>query len=377
MRLEGFIAGRLSFKGRIAVIAIAISFFIMIVSVAISRGFSKEVRAAVLRLSGDIMITNSVADRFSEHDPIEECDSLIAQVLQIPGVVAAEPAVYRAGIVKCEDQIYGALFKGSLKDTASMQVRIPEGLSRLTGKESGDEILAYFISEHIRARRFTIAEVYSELVETGENFIIHLPISDMRRLNGWSPQETSAVEVSLKTVPRSRFQMREKAGELSMLTGLAAVASTDNYSLLFDWLDLIDYNVYAILALMTVVAGFNMVSGLLILLFRNISTIGTLKALGMSDKAIALVFLRVGARIVATGMLIGNSAALLFCLLQGLSRFIKLNPENYFVSFVPISVDPLYIILVNLIAFIFIMVALLLPSLFISKIDPSLTVKTR
>lgn len=377
MRLEGFIAGRLRFKGRIAVVAIAISFFIMIVAVAISGGFSKEVRSAVSRLSGDIMISNSLYDRFSEHDPVEECDSLIAKVLKVPGVSAAEPVVYRAGIVKCEDQIYGALFKGSLQDTASMQVRIPEGLAKLTGKESGDDILAYFISERIRARRFTIAEVYSDPVETGENFIIHVPISDMRRLNGWDAQEASAVEVSLKTVPKSRFQMREKAGELSLLTGLAAVASTDNYSQLFDWLDLIDYNVYAILALMTVVAGFNMVSGLLILLFRNISTIGTLKALGMSDKAIASVFLRVGARIVATGMLIGNSVALLFCLLQGLSRFIKLNPENYFVSFVPISVDPLYLILVNVLAFIFIMVVLLLPSLFISKIDPSLTVKTR
>ena len=167
-----------------------------------------------------------------------------------------------------------------------------------------------------------------------------------------------------------------KASEAAMVSGLAATSSMDRYPQLFDWLDLIDYNVYAILALMTMVAGFNMISGLLILLFRNISTIGTLKSLGMTDRSIAGVFLRVSARLTGIGMLAGNAAALLFCLVQGSTRLIRLNPENYFVSFVPVDVNLPMILLADAVAFAVIMLLLLIPSLLISKVDPSVTVKT-
>ncbi len=376
MKVEGFIAGRLRFKGRMAVIAIAISFFIIIISVAISSGFSREVRSAISQMTGDILLSNSAADWYGESDPISGCDSLAASVLKIPGVTAARPVVYRAGIIKEGNDIYGALFKGSSTDTSSLAVSIPSSLARSLGKGAGDQITAYFISDRVKARRFKIASVHENTVDTGGYLIIDAPLRDMQRLNGWSSDEVSAIELILDGKNRSRLEMREKAAEAGMRTGLAATASTDSYSQLFDWLELIDYNVYAIIVLMTIVAGFNMISGLLILLFRSISTIGTLKSLGMTDRAIAGIFLRVSARLAGIGMLIGNAAALLFCLIQGSTRLIRLNPENYFVSFVPVDINPLGIVLADVSAFAVIMILLLIPSLFISKIDPSETVKT-
>lgn len=376
MKVEGFIAGRLRFKGRMAVVAIAISFFIMIVSVAISSGFSREVRTAISQMTGDILLSNSAADWYGESDPVAGCDSIAASALKVPGIAAARPAVYRAGIIKEGGKIYGALFKGTSADTASLEARIPADLAESLQKQPGDDITAYFISDRVKARRFKIASVNENAVETGEYMIVNVPLSDMQRLNGWDSDEVSAIELMLDGKRRSRLEMREKAAEVAISTGLAASASTDTYSQLFDWLDLIDYNVYAIIALMTVVAGFNMISGLLILLFRSISTIGTLKSLGMTDRAIAGIFLRVSARLAGIGMLIGNAAALLFCLIQGSTRLIRLNPENYFVSFVPVDINPLGIVLADVSAFAVIMILLLIPSLFISKIDPSETVKT-
>ena len=128
---------------------------------------------------------------------------------------------------------------------------------------------------------------------------------------------------------------------------------------------------------MTVVAGFNMISGLLILLFRNISTIGTLKSMGMGNRAIGGVFLRLSARIVAAGMLAGNAFALLFCFIQNSTHLIKLNPENYFVSFVPVSVNLPLVLIVDAVAFGIIMLLLLIPTLFISKVDPAVTVRVK
>ena len=128
---------------------------------------------------------------------------------------------------------------------------------------------------------------------------------------------------------------------------------------------------------MTIVAGFNMISGLLIMLFENISTIGLLKSLGMNDRAISKVFLTSAAVLVLKGMLAGNALALLFCLVQDRTHFLKLDPENYFVSFVPVEVDVPAVLLADAAAFVVIMLLLLIPTLFISKVDPAQTVRVK
>ena len=128
---------------------------------------------------------------------------------------------------------------------------------------------------------------------------------------------------------------------------------------------------------MTIVAGFNMISGLLIMLFENISTIGLLKSLGMTDKAISKIFLSSSAVLVLKGMLIGNVTAFLFCVIQNLTHVLKLNPENYFVSFVPVRIDPGIVLTADVISFVVIMVLLLIPCIFISRVDPAETVRVR
>lgn len=147
------------------------------------------------------------------------------------------------------------------------------------------------------------------------------------------------------------------------------------YPQLFDWLNLIDFNVMIVLTLMTIVAGFNMISGLLILLFENISTIGLLKALGMRDRGIAGVFLRSSAVLVGKGMAVGNLIAVVLCLIQQKTHLLKLSPENYFVSFVPVHLDWAWILGADAVAFVSIMLLLLLPSLFISRVDPATTMR--
>ena len=156
-----------------------------------------------------------------------------------------------------------------------------------------------------------------------------------------------------------------------------ATSVVRRYPQLFNWLNLIDLNVLLILVLMTVVAGFNMISGLLILLFRHVSTIGTLKSMGMTDRAISSVFLRMSSTLVLKGMALGNGAALLFCLIQGTTHLIRLDPSNYFVSFVPVSVNLPMILLSDAAAYGVIMLLLLIPTLFISKVDPARTVRAQ
>ncbi|MBR5076668.1 MAG: ABC transporter permease [Bacteroidales bacterium] len=384
MKAEGFVASRLRFKEKMAVAAIAISFLVMIVAVAISAGFRREIRGSVSAVTGDVLLTNAAADLTGRSDPVCTEPSYLDALRAVKGVERIDPVIYSAGILQAGDDIHGVLFKGTQADTASLGVRVPSSLADKLGVQPGDDLTAWFVGDKVKIRKWHVVALYDNPVETMDSQILYVPIGDLRRVCGWEPDQASLLEVGLDARHTGRRDVLRAAEELGWRATagahddeepLRAVSATDRFAQLFDWLDLIDFNVYAILLLMTVVAGFNMISGLLILLFRNISTIGTLKTLGMTDRSIAGVFLRVGARTVAIGMAIGNAAALLFCLVQGTTHLLKLNPENYFVSFVPVHVNLPGILLADVAAFAGILLLLLIPTLFISKVDPAQTVK--
>ena len=388
MDASRFIASRLRFKGKIAVLSVAISFFIMILAVAISSGFRQEIRRGVSSISGDIQLTPSTLNYVDEEDPVNASPACLPALEAMSGVQAVTPVVYRAGIVKQGDMIQGVLFKGipDRGDTVSLGVSIPSRLSEILGLSVGDGMLTYFVGERVKVRKFTITSVYPSLIESDESLLVFADLADLQRLNGWESSEVSALELTLDDAHKSPAQIERMSAEVGTVALLKAEETDDptvatsvirKYPQLFNWLNLIDLNVLLILALMTVVAGFNMISGLLILLFRHVSTIGTLKSMGMTDRAISSVFLRVSSHLVLKGMAIGNGAALLFCLIQGTTHLIRLDPSNYFVSFVPVSVNLPMILLADVIASGLIMLFLLIPCLFISKVDPARTVRAQ
>ena len=371
MKAVRFIADKLRFKGMLAAVAISVSFFVMILSLSIASGFRSEIRSGISAVSGDIQLGGNQV-------PIDIHPDCYDKLEQVAGVESITPVIWQPGIVKGREDICGVLVKGVPRpDSCSMQASIPRELSRRMKLEPGDPMVTWFVDEKAKARRFTVTEIYDGLISSDDALIVQVPLADMQRLCGWSKDEASALEFIMKPGFNEGVMLQTTARQLCWLSDLPASTSRDRYPQIFDWLDLIDFNVLIILVLMTVVAGFNMISGLLILLFRHISTIGTLKSLGMTNKNIARVFLRVSARLVLIGTAVGNAAALLFCLVQDSFHLIKLNPENYFVSFVPVKVDFGAVLLADVASFLVIMLLLLIPSIFISKVDPARTVRVK
>lgn len=383
MEAGRFIARKLSFQGNVAVIAIAVSFLVMIVAVAVSSGFRRAVRSGVAQMTGDIRIQPQ--DRSEgEMASISRDLPSRAAILSVPGVRDIRPVVLRSGVVKNGDVIHGVLVKGVERADSSLFVSVPERLSRILGVGVGDRLTTYFIGERVRVRRFRISAVHRDLIEMDDNLLIYANLKDMQRLNGWDTDQVSCLEVEVADTYRGQEALdgiSAQVGAILLDSGvpeeedLYVNSSRRQYPQVFDWLELLDFNVLVILLLMTVVAGFNMVSGLLILLLRNISTIGTLKTLGMDDKAVGGVFVRVGAGVVLKGMLIGNALALLFCLVQGTTHLIPLDPANYFVSYVPVHVNLLWILAADIMAFLVILAMLWLTARYVSRIDPAQTVK--
>ena len=384
MNASRFISRRLRFEGKIAVISTAISFFVMILAVAISSGFRRELRNGISAISGDIQLTAPDLNYLSDTAPVSLDQPWMEWLEGRSEVRETVPAVYRAGIVRSGDNIHGVLFKGTPAGPDSLGVRIPSRLAKMLSLQVGDRMLAYFVGERVKVRNFRVDDIYPAILSGDENLVVFAGLEDMQRLNGWTADEVSAIELALADKSDAALaSMNDRIGTQVLLMTpededtVLASSALQKYPQIFSWLDLIDLNVVMILVLMTIVAGFNMISGLLILLFRNIPTIGTLKSLGMTDRAISEVFLRVASGIVLKGMLAGNAAALLFCAIQGSTRLIKLNPENYFVSFVPVHADLPMILLADLCAYVAIMILLLLPGLFVSRIDPARTVRFR
>ena len=385
MSADRFIARKLKFQGKLAAVSIAVSFLVIIVAVAVSSGFRYAVRDGVSTLTGDIRIARSTAVASEGNEPIPARLPSEKEILSLPGVRSIRPVAVRAGIVRSGDVIHGVLVKG-LPDRpdSSLCVSIPTRLAAITGLKEGDDMTTYFIGEKVRVRRFHVTEVHRDMLEMDDNLVVYANLEDIRRLNGWDGNSASALEVNVAPGYRSNLSVNDLADEIGMrllLSGdeaeenLVATSSVRSYPQIFDWLDLLDFNVLVILVLMIVVAGFNMISGLLIVLFRNIATIGTLKTMGMSDRAIGKVFLRVAGGVVLKGMLWGNVLGLVLLFLQQQTHLLKLDPANYFVSFVPVHIHLPWILAADLVAFAAIMLLLLIPTLFIARVDPAVSVR--
>lgn len=379
MVAERFISRKLKFKGNVAAIAIAVSFLVIIVAVAVSSGFRHEIRDGVAAMVGDIRITPYTS---GDSDPIPMPLHLPEEeaIMNIPGVSALEPSVVRAGIVKSGEVIHGVIVKGIPDQVGddTLPVSIPHRLSEITGLGPGDKLTTYFIGEKVRVRQFNIVDVHRDILEADDNLLVYASLADMQRLNGWSEEEVSCIDVRLKESHRGEKAQESIAGRIGWILqdrSLYVSTSARTYPQIFDWLGLLDLNVTVILILMTLVAGFNMVSGLLIMVLRNISTIGTLKTMGMDDRSIGKVFVQSGAVAALKGLLWGNALALLFCLIQGTTHILPLDPENYFVSFVPVHVNIWAILGADIAAYAGILLMLWLPARLIARIDPSKTVK--
>ena len=388
MNVSLFISRRLKFKGGIVMTCIAVSYFVMIIAVAVSSGFRTEIRRGISELSGDIQLTPPDLNVLDSSHPLEWNAPYLPYIRNVDGVQDVVPVIYRAGIVRQDGNIHGVLFKGieTAQDSIPLSISIPERLGQISGLKEGDRMTVYFIGEKVSVRQFNISLVYDSIVETDDRLVVYADIDDLRRLDGWTENQVSSIEVILDKKHKSERDISELTQEIGAFVNaysydsespVVAVSSVSKYPQLFDWLDLIDFNVLFIIILMTIVAGFNMISGLLIMLFENTSTIGLLKSMGMTDRGISNIFLSSAAVLVLKGMFVGNALAFLFCLIQDRLHVLRLDPENYFVSFVPVDLSVLGVVCADIISFVIIMLLLLIPALFISRVDPAQTVRVK
>ena len=407
MSLEYFIAKRIHFQQgkknvsrpavRIATIGIALGLAVMLISVAVVIGFKNEIRNKTIGFGGHIQITNFDNNNTYETNPIKVDKALIKRITAIDGVTHVQRFATKPGIIKTATEFQGIVIKGidagfnwnffksNLVEgkileisgsTPSNQVVISKYLANLLGLKLGDSFYTYFIQEQIRARKFKIVGIYStNFIEYDKLFIL----ADMRQvqtLNDWSPESFSGLEVQIND-----FNRIDEVGDM-VYDATANKFNKDGNSYttqtikqlnpqIFSWLSLLDMNVWVILILMLAVAGFNMISGLLILILERTNMIGILKSMGATNWSVRKIFLYHSAFLIGKGMLWGNVIGLSLCAIQYFTGVIPLDPQAYYVATVPICFNWLYILLLNVGTLIASLLMMIGPSYLITKISPA------
>lgn len=410
MNTEFFIARRLSFDKRnsrsvkvmtrIAVFSIMLSATVMIVAVSTLSGFKTGLKEKLSGFNAHLRITNLDSNHSFDTEPILNSYSFYDSIARLPEVKRLRQYAYKGGIIKTATEIQGIVLKGidknfgneffqhylvdgsmlELSDTAlSDKALISTSLSRLLNLKTGDRFDVYFVQEPVRIRRFTVSGLYNTCLEEMDKMLVICDIEHIRRLNGWSDSQISGMEIvlnDLNDIDHVRTSVNDWTfGQIDDGSMLDVSSIHDDFPHIFNWLDIIDMNVLIVLIIMMVVAGFNMISSLLIMLLEKIPMIGILKTMGMSSGNIRKIFIYKSSLIVLRGLAYGNILGLMLCFGQQFFEFVKLNPETYFFSVAPVAINLQSIILLNICSFVFIVASQTIPAIIVAKISPDKTVK--
>lgn len=408
MKLDFFIAKRIYQNNdgqkqvakpavRIAMMGIAIGLAVMIIAVAVVIGFKSEVRNKVIGFGSHIQISNFDAVRSFETHPVVVNDSMMTALAGNPDVRHVQRYSTKPGMIKTDDAFQGMVLKGvgpefdaaffrdhllegeipAFSDSASTnQVVISKAIADKLRLKLGDKIYTYYIQNDVRARRLTIKGIYQTNFSEYDQLFLLTDLHLVNRLNNWEPGQVSGVELQVRDYGRLEDITYDIAvgtdNKQDALGGTYYVQNIEQMNpQIFSWLDLLDLNVWVILILMIGVAGFTMISGLLIIIIERTQMIGILKALGATNFTIRKVFLWFSVFVIGKGMLWGNAIGILFCVLQSQFGIFKLDPETYYVDTVPVSVNILLFALINVGTLLASVFMLLGPSYLITKINPA------
>lgn len=394
-----FIASRLSSRSltafarpliRIAMAGIALSIAVMLISVAVVRGFQQEIQAKVFGFSGHIRISSFDLNDSYESSPLDVAQVFFPDFSGFSKVAHIQPFATKAGILKTEEDIEGVVLKGIDKsfDWARFSGTLLRGhFPRIDGERSDDALISerialrlgldtgqylrmYFLSGsdgNMRGRRFVISGIYRSGMEEFDRTYILGDLRHIQRLNKWDSTEVGGFEVYVNNVKDVDVVASELYEETD--ADIDVLTASSLYPQIFDWLALQDMNVIIILILMIFVSAITMVSALLIIILERMGLIGVLKSLGANNAMIRQIFLQQAIRITLSGLILGNAAGLLLLFLQQRFGWIRLSEESYYLSSVPVSFELFPILFLNIGAIAICIIAMLLPAMIISRVN--------
>ncbi|HRS18766.1 MAG TPA: ABC transporter permease [Bacteroidales bacterium] len=388
----------------IAIIAIALGLAVMIVSVSVIIGFKSTISDKIFGFSSHIQIVNFDTNTSYESVPISKDSILVKSIKTIPDVVHVQTFATKPGIIKVNNAVKGVIVKGidnsfntsffqnhkidgsmvTFPDTITDRVLVSKQIADLLQLHTGESFIITFVpnesSKKPRKRRFVISGIYQTNLQEIDSRFILADIRHIQALNNWENNQISGYEVFLdshKKLQKNKQLIQDEVGyDIGPdVQRLKVQTLQEVMPQIFDWLALLDMNAWVIIILMVLVAGMNMITGLLVIILEKTMNIGILKTLGIENVRIQKIFLYIGAMLIGKGMLWGNIIGISLCVIQMYFKVIPLDPATYFMSYIPIYISVPAILALNVGTLILTVGMLLLPSFIISKISPAQAIR--
>jgi lipoprotein-releasing system permease protein len=385
----------------IAQISIALGIVVMLISISVAVGFKNKIKEKTVSFSSQIQLVNFDSNKSFETVPITHNVNLVSKIEKIDGIKSIQLYATKAAVFKSNKIVSGIILKGIdnsfnkeifnkniikgkipeiKKNKTSNDILISESTALLLNLTLGDTIITYFVQNPIRLRKFKIVGIFkTDIPDVDKRYAI-IDMQHIQKLNKWQKNQISGYEISI-----NNFNDIDKLkGEIQNEIGYGVSENEEKikvqtiqeiFPMLFDWINLFDANVWVILILITSVAGFNMVSGLLVIILENTQMIGILKSMGSKNKDVRRIFIYYSAMLITKGVIWGNIIGFSILLMQYYFGIFKLDPESYYIEVVPVYFPILYFIALNLATIIITLLMLIVPSAIISKITPSKVIK--
>ncbi|WP_432708491.1 ABC transporter permease [Pedobacter sp.] len=399
MNIEYFIAKRISVKSertfsklivRIAIAGVMLSLAVMMLSVAIIKGFKTEIQDKVRGFVGDVRVFKLDINNSFELAPFEPSAQTLSYLRNNPNIAFFSPYSTKPAIISANDEVEGINFKGVDKTynwdyinkhlisgrtidftdstKATQQVMISDYTAKRLKLKLGDDFIMHFVQDPPRKRKFKIVGIYDVGVQEIDKSFVIGDINIIRRLNNWKPNEIGGIEIRINDfaqLDQAANQMYDKLDP-----NLRSESVRSYFPNIFTWLSLLDVNTQVLLILMLIVGVINMITALLIMILERTNMIGMLKAFGMTDYSIIKIFLYNAAYLVGIGLLLGNILGLGLGFLQYYTHIFHLDQGSYYLTYVPIEFHLMDIILLNIATLAICLIVLVIPSLLVSKISP-------
>ena len=379
---------------RIAILAIALSVAVMILSVFILSGFKSNISNKVFGFGGHINISKFSYNQSYENDPINFNSEMLTEIELMDFVDNVQTYATKAGVIKKNNEILGVVLKGVdqrynwnffsenlisgnvplFNDSITENtILISKNISNKMKLNVGDEMIMYFMEKPVRVRKFIVSGIYKTGLSEFDDITVIGDLKHIQKLNNWNLNQIGGYEISINNF--KNIEIYTSLIDESIDYDLKAFSINDKYPQIFDWLRLQDFNVLIILILMLIVGGVNMITSLLIIILEKSRLIGMLKAIGASDWNIRHIFIYNSLQIILGGLFWGNLIAVSLSLLQIRFNFLKLDEAIYFMDFVPINIELFSLFLINLGTIIICYLILVIPSAVIAKISPAKSIK--
>lgn len=374
---------------RLAILSIALGLSVMILSVSIVIGFQKAVRQKVSGFDAHIQISGFSNNKSYEQSSIKRNQDFTPLISSIDGVKNIQIYAQKGGILKANNTIQGVMIKGVGSDydwsnihqwlidgqvphyndsTRSKDIIISKTIATKLQLKLGDGVLMYFIQEPPRIRKFYISGIYHSGLEEFDSRYIIGDIRQIQKLNKWTNNEVAGFEVMIDNYD----DLERLTAEVNDIIGYNLIAKNirQRYPFIMDWLNLLDTNVYFILGLMVLISGITMMGTILILILEKTNMIGTLKALGATNKSIRKIFIFNALYLIGRGLILGNLIGIGLAGIQYYFKVIPLDPDTYYMDTIPIYFNLGYLLILNLGTILITALMMLWPSHIISTISP-------